>query len=74
MTLWRCLLQATMPYDEHRSGDHAPATDHYEELNVFGTHTGRVEFVREGEPLPAAPHGFTWRRQVGRPQRPDLGL
>jgi hypothetical protein len=51
-----------MPHDEHRPGDHAPATDHYEELNVFGTHTGRVEFVSEGQPLPAAPRGFMWRR------------
>jgi hypothetical protein len=37
---------------EHEPGTPAPATGHYEELNVFGTPTGRVEHVREGERLP----------------------
>ena len=37
-------------------------TGHYEELNVFGTPTGKVEHVREGERLPHAPRGFGWRR------------
>ena len=46
---------------EHQPGTHAPATGHYEELNVFGTRTGRVEHVREGERLPHGPRGFTWR-------------
>jgi hypothetical protein len=32
-----------------------------EELNVFGSSTGKVEHVREGERLPLAPRGFTWR-------------
>ena len=27
------------------------------ERNVFGSHTGKI-----GEPLPAAPRSFTWRR------------
>jgi hypothetical protein len=48
--------------EEHRPGDRAPTTDHYEELNVFGTHTGKVVHVKEGDPLPEAPRGFTWRR------------
>jgi hypothetical protein len=47
---------------EHEPGTHAPATGHYEELNVFGTPTGRVEHVQEGERLPHGPRGFAWRR------------
>jgi hypothetical protein len=47
---------------EHQPGAHAPSTGHYEELNVFGSRTGRVEHVREGKPLPHAPRGFTWRQ------------
>jgi hypothetical protein len=46
---------------EHLPGEHAPATGHYEELNVFGSPTGVVHHAREGKRLPAAPHGFTWR-------------
>ena len=49
---------------EHKPGDSAPATGHYEELNVFGSHTGKTAHVTEGEPLPGAPRGFTWRRVV----------
>jgi len=47
---------------EHQPGSHAPATGHYEELNVFGSRTGKVEHVHEGEQLPSAPLGFTWRQ------------
>jgi hypothetical protein len=50
---------------EHQPGDRAPATAHYEELNVFGSPTGAVVHVREGDRLPAAPRNFTWRRQDG---------
>lgn len=39
----------------------APVAGHYGELNVFGAHTGRVAEVQEGEELPSAPRGFTWR-------------
>ena len=35
--------------EEHQPGDRAPATAHYEELNVFGTPTGAVVHVREGD-------------------------
>ena len=45
---------------EHQPGAHAPATGHYEELNVFGSRN--VEHVREGERLPHGPRGFTWRQ------------
>lgn len=37
---------------EHQPGSHAPVPGHSEELNIFGTQTGRVEHVREGERLP----------------------
>lgn len=43
-----------------RSGDLAPVTGTYQEHNVFGTATGRRAVVKENEPLPAAPRGFTW--------------
>ena len=49
---------------EHQPGTHAPVTGHYEELNVFGTPTGKVEHVREGERLPHGPRGFMWRQIV----------
>ena len=47
---------------EHQPGTHAPLTGHYEELNIFGTPTGKVEHVRKGERLPHAPRGFSWRQ------------
>ena len=46
--------------EEHQPGDRAPATAHYEELNVFGNPTGAIVHVREGDPLPPAPRSFTW--------------
>jgi hypothetical protein len=52
-----------MPHpNEHLPGDEAPRTGHYEELNIFGSRTGRTAHIQEGDPLPGAPHGFTWRR------------
>ncbi len=50
-----------MESSEHKPGDPAPASGRYEELNVFGTPTGRVHHAREGEPLPGAPRSFSWR-------------
>jgi hypothetical protein len=47
---------------EHQPGTEAPATGRYEQLNVFGTPTGRLANVHEGERLPSAPRGFTWRQ------------
>ena len=35
--------------EEHQPGDPAPATAHYEELNVFSSPTGAVVHVREGD-------------------------
>jgi hypothetical protein len=39
----------------------APITGDYRQLNVFGTPTGKTVYVEQGEPLAAAPLGFTWR-------------
>ena len=50
-----------MASTEHKPGDPVPVTGHYEELNVFGSPTGKVHHATEGEPLPDAPRGFTWR-------------
>jgi hypothetical protein len=56
-------LRLDMPErQEHQPGSLAPVTGHYEELNVFGTPTKRVQHVRKGERLPPSPRGFTWRQ------------
>jgi hypothetical protein len=44
---------------EHPPGTEAPATGRYEQLNVFGTPTGRLAHMREGERLLGSPRGFT---------------
>jgi hypothetical protein len=49
-------------HQELQPGTRAPVTGHYEELNVFGALTGRVERVCQGEHLPLGPRGFTWRQ------------
>ena len=43
----------------------APEAGDYEELNIFGTPTGKVATVAEGEPVPAAPLGYTWAPRRG---------
>ena len=48
---------------EHLPGECAPMNGHYEELNVLGARTGKVLHVQQGELLPKAPRGFTWRQQ-----------
>jgi hypothetical protein len=48
--------------NEYQPGDNAPATGKYEELNVFGARTGKWHHAQEGEPLPPAPRGYSWRR------------
>jgi hypothetical protein len=56
------LLRTLMsPASDHNPGDAAPQTGHYEEHNVFGSPTGRIVHVSEGELLPRAARGFTWR-------------
>jgi hypothetical protein len=42
-------------------GTAAPVTGLYQELNVFGTPTGRQTIAQEGEQLPHAPIMFSWR-------------
>ena len=48
--------------EENRPGHPAPATAHFEELDIFGNLTGGTANVREGDSLPGAPRGLTWRR------------
>jgi len=50
-----------MALRDHQPGDPAPSSGDYEELNVFGTPTGRVVAVTKGERLPGTAIGFTWR-------------
>jgi hypothetical protein len=45
---------------ENRPGERATRAGDYEELNVFGSKTGRVVFVDVEDTLPSAPRGFTW--------------
>lgn len=49
-----------MPEAEFHPGDPAPASGVFEELNIFGTPTGRTAQVEIGEPLPTAPVGVGW--------------
>jgi hypothetical protein len=46
---------------ELQPGERAPITGAYEELNIFGTRTGRVHVAQEGDALPPCPRGFSWR-------------
>ena len=46
---------------EFPPGTTAPASGTYEQLNVLGSVTGTKISVAEGQTLPAAPRGFTWR-------------
>ena len=47
---------------EHVPMDGAPALGQYELLNIFGTATGEAVSASEGERLPAAPRGYSWRQ------------
>jgi hypothetical protein len=47
---------------EQQPGELAAETGDYEELNVFGTPTGKAVHAEQGQSLPPAPKGFTWRR------------
>ena len=46
---------------EYPPGMRAPSAGIYEQRNVLGSPTGVRVTVAEGEELPAAPRGFTWR-------------
>jgi hypothetical protein len=49
---------------EHQPGEPASRAGRYAELNVFGTPTGKVAYVGEGEELPSSPRGFSWRHMA----------
>jgi hypothetical protein len=56
----RCVLQPLMPdRKEHQPGTRAPITGHFEELNIFGSPTGKIEHVQA---FAACPRGFSWRQ------------
>jgi hypothetical protein len=46
---------------EYPAGTPAPSAGAYEQRNVMGTPTGVRVTVAQGELLPAAPRGFTWK-------------
>ena len=46
---------------EYAPTDNAPASGRYELLNIFGTPTHEAVSANEGERLPAAPLGYSWR-------------
>ena len=50
-----------MPVPEYPPGTRAPVGGVYEQRNVLGAPTGEQVAMAPGEPLPAAPRGFTWR-------------
>ena len=56
-----------MALSEHQPGERAPGPGEYEDLNVFGTPTGRISVVEKDEGLPAAARGFSWRPLGDRP-------
>jgi hypothetical protein len=49
------------PMPVHLPGESASWEGAYQEVNVFVTPTGQIVRARRGEPLPAAPRGYTWR-------------
>ena len=51
---------------EYQPGERAPAAGDYEELNVFGSWTGKVALLAAGDPFPASARGFTWRPLAAR--------
>ena len=52
--------------EEHQPSTHAPITGRFQELNIFGSPTGKIEHVQEGERFPRAPRGFSWRHIEGK--------
>lgn len=50
-----------MPDPDHQPSDPAPESGTYCLHNVFGTPLHRRHVAAEGDPLPAAPRGHTWR-------------
>lgn len=56
-----CCYLYTMAFTEYQPGDRAPDAGEFEELNVFGTPTGRVATLAKDDPFPVTARGFTWR-------------
>jgi hypothetical protein len=54
----RCSMSTN---DDHRPGLPAPKAGVYRLLNVFGGAEDRRVEVRQGQPLPTAPRGHSWR-------------
>jgi hypothetical protein len=50
-----------MEQRDHLPGEPAWHTGRYDELNVFGTHTGPTIEAERGEKRPVLRRGFTWR-------------
>jgi hypothetical protein len=50
-----------MDASEYRPGEPAPRVGRYEELNVFGTPTGKIVNLTELQRFPTGPRGFSWR-------------
>jgi hypothetical protein len=46
---------------EHQPGDSAPETGTYRLLDVLGGETKTHAHIGQGQPLPVAPRGQTWR-------------
>lgn len=46
---------------EYQPGERAPIAGRYEELSPFGAPTGRSTMMQEGDALPGAAPGFSWR-------------
>jgi hypothetical protein len=56
---------AGMKRNDLEPGEPVPQAGVYQECNVFGTPTGAIAVMNDGEQLPAAPRGFTWRPLSG---------
>ena len=50
-----------MASSEYQPGEPAPSAAAYEELNIFGTPTGRIAVLAKDETFPPAARGFRWR-------------
>ncbi|HTI82057.1 MAG TPA: hypothetical protein VL614_16525 [Acetobacteraceae bacterium] len=56
-----CTVSARVPMAEYPPGARAPISGVYELRNVLGSPTGVRTTIACGDPLPAAPRGFTWQ-------------
>ncbi len=54
-------VKSPVPMAEYPPGARAPIRGVYELRNVLGSPAGERATVARGDPLPAAPRGFTWQ-------------